>query len=124
MTSQAGCPGDVGAAREFAAEWVAAWNSHDLDRILLHYAEQVEFRSRKAARLVDSGLIRGKTALRAYWARALETQPDLRFELDAVFLGHGILTLTYRTHLGVDAAETFEFGQDGLVIRSAACHAN
>jgi ketosteroid isomerase-like protein len=124
MTSQAACPSDAGAAREFAAQWVAAWNSHDLDRILIHYADLVEFRSRKAARLVDNGLIRGKSALRAYWAKALETHPDLRFELGAVFLGHGILTLTYRTHLSIEAAETFEFGEDWLVIRSAACHAN
>ena len=114
---------DIEAARRFAGDWVEGWNSHDLERILSHYAEDVVFRSRKAARLAGDGLIRGKAALRTYWARALETQPDLRFELDRVFLGHGVLTLTYRTHLGVDAAETFEFGEDGRVIRSAACHA-
>ena len=38
-------PADIAAARAFARDWVAAWNSHDLDRILSHYAEDVEFRS-------------------------------------------------------------------------------
>ena len=32
-------------AREFAVEWIAAWNAHDLDRILSHYADDFEMRS-------------------------------------------------------------------------------
>ena len=28
--------------QEFAKEWIDAWNSHDLDRILAHYAEDIE----------------------------------------------------------------------------------
>ena len=116
-------PADIAAARTFAEDWVAAWNSHDLDRILAHYAPDIEFRSRKAARLVGGGTVRGKAALRAYWAKALAGQPDLRFTLGAVYLGHEMLTLTYRNHRGVEASETFQFGAGGLVIRSAACHA-
>ena len=116
-------PTDIVAARAFAEDWVAAWNSHDLSRILSHYAEEVEFRSRKAARLVGGGTVRGRAALREYWAKALAGQPDLSFELGAVYLGHEMLTLTYRNHRGVEAAETFQFGEDGRVIRSAACHA-
>jgi len=117
-------PGDMAAARVFATEWVEAWNAHDLDRILSHYAEDIEFRSRKAARLVGRGTIQGKSALRAYWARALEAQPDLRFELGTVYLGHEGLCFTYRSHRGVEATETFPFGNDGRVVRSAACHAD
>ena len=26
----------------FAAEWIAAWNSHDLERILAHYTDDFE----------------------------------------------------------------------------------
>jgi hypothetical protein len=32
-------------AEMFAAEWIAAWNSHDLDRVLSHYSETFEFSS-------------------------------------------------------------------------------
>jgi ketosteroid isomerase-like protein len=28
--------------KEFAEEWIASWKSHDLDRILAHYADDVE----------------------------------------------------------------------------------
>ena len=30
-------------AETFAAEWIAAWNSHDLESILSHYVEDFEF---------------------------------------------------------------------------------
>lgn len=36
---------DSNRAQEFAAEWIAAWNSHDLERILSHYAEDFEMAS-------------------------------------------------------------------------------
>ena len=32
-------------ARTFAEEWVAAWNAHDLERILAHYSD--EFKKRE-----------------------------------------------------------------------------
>jgi ketosteroid isomerase-like protein len=28
-----------GFGEEFAREWIEAWNSHDLDRVLSHYAD-------------------------------------------------------------------------------------
>ena len=32
-------------AKRFAMEWVAAWNSHDLERILAHYEDDFEMSS-------------------------------------------------------------------------------
>ncbi|WP_299143831.1 nuclear transport factor 2 family protein [uncultured Tateyamaria sp.] len=106
----------------FAEAWEAAWNSHDLDRILAHYSENIVFRSHKAMRLVGAGELRGKAALRAYWARALEGQPDLSFVVVDVLHGHGMLVITYRNQRDVLAAETLRFGPDGLVIDASACH--
>ena len=106
----------------FAREWEAAWNSHDLDRILAHYAEDVRFASRKAAALVGQGDIEGKAALAEYWGRALAAQPDLTFTVLNVFEGHGMMVITYRNHKGVLAAETLRFGAGGLVTEASACH--
>jgi ketosteroid isomerase-like protein len=36
-------------AERFAADWIAAWNSHDLDVILSHYADDVVFHSPRIA---------------------------------------------------------------------------
>ena len=109
-------------ADEFGAEWVAAWNSHDLDRIVAHYSDDIVFRTPMAERLVGTGLIEGKAALRTYWGRALEVAPHLKFDLQRVYAGFGVLTIAYTNHRDQLAAETCEFGSDGLVIRSAACY--
>lgn len=106
----------------FAEEWEAAWNSHDLDRILSHYADDVVFRSHKAVQLAGCGEIHGKPALRAYWSAALERQPNLSFVVVDVFSGHGMLVITYRNHRDVMAAETLRFGPSGLVVEASACH--
>lgn len=106
----------------FAKAWQAGWNSHDLDRILKHYSDDILFHSRKAQALTGSGVIRGKDALRAYWAQALVGQPDLLFVVEDVFEGHDMMVITYKNHRGVLAAETLYFGQGGLVTQAAACH--
>jgi len=59
---------DQAWAHDFATEWIAAWNSHDLDRILSHYVEDFEMSSPLIIeRKIDpSGVLRGKAAIRAY----------------------------------------------------------
>jgi hypothetical protein len=56
----------IDEARAFAAEWIAAWNSHDLDRVLSHYAANIVFLSPFAQQLVGNGRVSGLPALRAY----------------------------------------------------------
>jgi len=106
----------------FAAEWEAAWNAHDIDRILAHYSEDVVFRSQKAMRLVGRGEVHGKPALRSYWTKALAAQPDLSFVVLDVFHGHGMLVISYRNHRDVLGAETLRFAPDGLAVEASACH--
>jgi ketosteroid isomerase-like protein len=110
-------------ARAFALEWVAAWNAHDIERVLSHYAEDVAFHSPYIAIFADeaSGHLLGKAALRTYWTAALEKLPELRFELLDVLLGAGSLTVYYRGHRGM-VAETFFFSEDGKVQRATACY--
>ena len=106
----------------FAVEWEAAWNSHDVERILSHYRDDVVFRSRKAIPLVGTGEVRGKANLRTYWMAALKRQPDLKFSVEHVFEGHEMVVISYRNHRGILAAETLYFDRDGLVHQAAACH--
>jgi ketosteroid isomerase-like protein len=111
-------------ARAFAEDWIAAWNAHDLDRILSHYASDVAFLSPLAQKRVGNGRVEGLAALRNYWSGALAAQPGLKFELLDVLTGHACLTVLYRNHRGQTAAETFEFRTDGKVVRSFACYSN
>lgn len=109
-------------ARAFATEWIAAWNSRDLDRILSHYDSDIVLLSPIAQKLVGNGRVEGLAALRSYWGQALANAPNLHFDLIDVRVGHQCLTILYRNHRNQDASETFEFGNHGNVVRSFACY--
>ncbi|MEL6914108.1 MAG: nuclear transport factor 2 family protein [Pseudomonadota bacterium] len=106
----------------FERDWQAAWNAHDLERILGHYAENVVFRSEKAVATIGQGTVAGKAALRAYWSAALARQPDLAFSVEEVFRGHEMLVIVYSNHAGRRAAETLRFNAEGEVVEASACH--
>ena len=115
---------DQSFADHFAEDWVDSWNHHDLERILSHYTETFEMTSPAIVRLMDepSGSLTGKEAVGAYWAKALELNPDLHFELVTTLVGVGSITLYYQGHRGL-SAECFHFGPDDLVIRAFAHYA-
>jgi hypothetical protein len=112
-------------AQEFALEWIAAWNSHDLDRILSHYADDVEVTSPLAETVLGPGkvTVRGKGAVRAYWATALSKYPDLRFRLYRAYAGPRSLVLHYQSVQALVSAECMEFDDDGRVHRVLAHYA-
>jgi ketosteroid isomerase-like protein len=108
----------------FAEEWIAAWNAHDLPRVLSHYQDDFEMASPFIIEIVGepSGILRGKKKVGAYWEEALRRSPDLRFEKLGVFFGAGSLAIHFRNQKGRLSVETLEFGEGGLVTRAAAHH--
>lgn len=108
------------AAAGFVAEWIAAWNAHDLERILAHWADDGVFTSPLAARLVGAPTVRGKAALRGYWQRGLAAAPGLRFELDRVLVGVDSLVIAYRNHRGQHVGEWLRLDPAMLAIEGAA----
>lgn len=108
-------------AEAFAADWIAAWNAHDLERILGHYADDFEMRSPLIVQRVGepSGRLRGKAAIRAYWGPAL-AEGKLHFTLEEVLVGVDALTILYRRHDGRRVAEIIEFDAARHAVRAAA----
>ena len=82
-------------AERFADSWVQAWNAHDLDLVLGHFSDEVLFTAPVAAQLLagSDGVIRGKLALRRYWAEGLRLIPDLHFDVVGVYVGVGALVI-------------------------------
>jgi hypothetical protein len=109
-------------ARLFGEEWIAAWNAHDLDRILSHYSDDVVVTSAFVARVLGDGsvTVRGKPALRAYWARALEQFSDLTFTLFAAYPGVDSVVVHYRSIGGLVGAEFMRFDDTGRVFEAFA----
>ena len=108
-------------AEHFASEWIDAWNNHDLTRILSHYTDEFVMSSPRIAVLAKepSGTLQGKAAIGAYWTKALESAPALKFELISTLVGADSLTLYYKGVRGM-AAEVFFFDQRGKVVRACA----
>ncbi|MDT5017087.1 MAG: hypothetical protein QOD39_3247 [Mycobacterium sp.] len=101
----------------YAAQWVRAWNAHDIEAVLDHFRDDVVFTSPVAARVLPEtgGVVRGKDALRHYWATALKSSPDLEFEIIGVYRGDSTLVINYRNHRGQLVNEVLTFDDDGLV---------
>lgn len=109
----------------FAAEWIAAWNAHDLPRVLSHYRDDFEMSSPFIVTLANepSGTLRGKPAVAAYWQNALSRMPDLHFTHVATCVGANSVAIHYRGPGGRLSIEVFFFDEAGLVVRAAAHYA-
>src|SRR5258708_23468429 len=86
---------DKSSAEHFASEWIAAWNSRSLDRVLAHYTHDFEFSSPFIIKVVGepSGILRGKQAVGAYWAKALAGVPHLMLSPPPDALGRNTILL-------------------------------
>src|SRR5690349_16625368 len=108
--------------RQFAADWLRAWNSHDLDAILSHYAPEIILKSPVAARLLNdpAGEVKGESALRNYFKRGLEAYPNLAFELLDVMWGLSSVVLYYKNQNGTTTGEFMELDANLKVTKVVA----
>lgn len=109
-------------ALQFAREWIEAWNSHDLERILSHYTDDFEMTSPLIVTRMHepSGTLKGKDNIRPYWQLGLAATPPLKFELIEVLVGVNSVTLHYRRAHGTLSAEVLVFNDQGQVIKGIA----
>jgi ketosteroid isomerase-like protein len=116
--SETRLPLQLSFVRSFAQDWIEAWNSHDLERILAHYDDEVTLTSPVALKLVGDSSVRGKAALRNYFSRGLRAYPDLRFDPIDVLWGIDTIVLTYSNNVrGAKTAEVLLLNSGGKVIR-------
>ena len=108
---------DRAHAERFVRHWLDAWNDHDLEQILSHFTEDVVFTSPVSAQLIEGsdGVLRGKAALRDYWAEGLRRIPDLRFEVIDTYVGVNTIVIHYRNQRGGLVNEVLSFEGDLVV---------
>ncbi len=87
-----------------------------------HYDDAVELISPVAAQLLGTpgGKVVGKTNLRAYFQRGLETYPERQFRLEDVLWGVSSVVLYYTNQKGTRTAEFMELSATGKVIQVVA----
>lgn len=111
------------AVAAFVHHWVQAFNDHDLDSIMTHYADELEFYSPLIPLLNfnQDGRITTKAELRRYFQIGLNTYPDLHFKLHHYFTGINSVVIYYTSVNNRLAAETFQLNAAGKVI-GVFCH--
>ena len=112
-------------AQEFATDWIAGWNAHDLDRVMAHYHEDVSFSSPLITKINNdpSGTITNAHNLRSYFENALKAYPGLHFEYLQTLVANYSIVLYYRSVNNLFAAELMEFNEKGKVVRVLAHYA-
>lgn len=115
---------DAQFVQDFAKEWIAAWNAHDLERVLAHYESDFEMTSPMITRITGdlSGKLKGKKDIGDYWSRGLAAYPDLHFELLHALSGPDSIALIYKGVAGV-TLEVFHFSATGKVASTSAYYA-
>ncbi len=107
-------------AQQFAREWEQAWNSHDIDNIMQHYADDIVLVSPIAAKLLGQAEVKGKDAVRRYFIKGLEAYPDLKFQVLEVLTGEQSLVLYYVNQNGIKVAEFMQLNVTGRIKKMIA----
>jgi ketosteroid isomerase-like protein len=118
----------VDRAEHFAAEWIAAWDRHDVDALLARCDDAFEWTSPLLARIAGKSatVLRGKARIGASWARlltppALTVAPRFRLRLRSALTGaDGLVLLCDLDSRRV--AQTIRLGADGRATRLACQH--
>ena len=116
-------PHDPARLAALGREWIAAWNSHDLERVLALYDDDSEMTSDKipAFGFGASGTLR-KEKLRAYWGAALKKRPNLHFELIDTYVSPDSIVVFYQNERGAKVCEYLRLNDEGKIRQGSANH--
>lgn len=114
-------------SRAIALAWFEAFNTHNLEQLLLLYHDSAEHYSPKLKiqHPETNGLIRGKDALRNWWQGAFERLPTLQYEVLSLLADGDRVFMEYTRH--VDGEEDLRVGEvleikNGKIVASRVYH--
>ena len=105
-------------ARAFADRWISEWNRKDVEAVLSHFSESVNFTSPRAKATVGTSRVEGKSRLREYWTKAIDRIQTIHFTLDYVIRDGDRIGLVFIAEIDgrrMRCVEFMVFGDDGLV---------
>jgi 3-hydroxy acid dehydrogenase / malonic semialdehyde reductase len=115
-------PAEAAGTEPLPERWLAAWNAHDLERILALYAPNARHTSVRVRTPDGRGnTLQGRAEIADYFRRGLAQYPSLRFEPISMSSGPRTVVIEYRAH-GVApeslTVELLELASDGLITHS------
>jgi hypothetical protein len=107
-----------------ANSWIESWNSHDLDGIIAHYADEVVFEANTVVVRWNrpDGVLHGAAELREHFRRGLGLSPSLRFDLEEVFTAPSGFAVLYRRENGNRVLDVVELNKENKAVRVKALY--
>jgi len=111
-------------AEDFAAKWVDAFNTRDLDIIFDLYDDGFSMQSPyiQDRMGIISGVLVGKESIRPYWEKSLAIYPPIQFKLISVYIGVDSVIVHYENVGRKLVCETFTFNIDGKITSGCSQH--
>ncbi len=100
-----------------ALQWMQDWNRRNIESVMEHYAEDVEFYSPTVIerwRCAEGKLV-GKAAVERHFRKGMEEVPGMQFEFHHILYGVESVILFYKRETGVLAADLVLFNEKGKV---------
>ena len=100
-----------------AKDWIMAWNSGNLKKILDHYTDDVILYSNAAKRRWNAadGKLMGKGAIENHFRKAFEEVPGMRLEFVKLLTGTEGVLLIYKRETGLMTADLVLFDHNGKI---------
>lgn len=114
-------------ATAIATQWLAAFNSHNLEALLALYHDEAAHYSPKlkARRPETGGMVQGKAALHSWWRDAFERLPQLHYACTTLTAGNERIFMGYTRQTpgepDMPVAEVLEI-KEGLIVASRVYH--
>lgn len=115
------------AHRNLALQWFAAFNEHNLEKLLSLYDDNASHYSPKlkVRQPETQGLIHKKAALRAWWQDAFTRLPSLKYEVKKIVADNDCVFMEYVRHVNgeddLTVCEKLEI-KNGVIVYSRVYH--
>src|SRR5215467_15743496 len=105
-----------------ARDWLTAWNSKDIDRLMRHYHDEIEFYSPNVVKRWSKpgGKLLGKDAVRSHLLKGFEDANHIQFHLLGILEGIDGIIIVYKKGIKGMGADLVNLDDEGKVIRVMA----
>ncbi|MFN3953319.1 MAG: nuclear transport factor 2 family protein [Pararhodobacter sp.] len=107
----------------FCQQWINDWNAGDVNEIMSHYSDDVDFSSPLVVQRLHrpSGRIKGAKELRSYFQVSLQGQIKPKFSLKSVAIGPDAFVIDYTNHRNQGVSEVFFPDADMMIRKVTVC---
>jgi ketosteroid isomerase-like protein len=104
--------------KALAADWIDSWNKRDINRIMNHYADNVEFHSPTVTKRwnIADGKLTGKEKLKQHFLKGFEEAPNLHFEFIDLVPEKDSLIITYKRENGQLVSDYIALDEHGKAV--------